>query len=1530
MNKINNAGIIGAVVSTFALLAGCSGSTGSGADSGSAQPAAAAGQKASNGSTGRVYTKGIEARAGKESFTANIISPPADADKQFEPVPAPVVNGVTAREPDATVISRFQRYVMNDDLAITTGKLNHTREEAIISADFRLGQSLSLIPVERSTGQFSFERTTESADAAIDTGKNIILAVNADPFDIVNGWNLGVIKMNGVTYTGYADRTEELIVVYDDGHADILDTPPQFTLRSYVNNVSAGDVAAVGYFDFGTQKNKEFRRGGTTGVSVYPGDNYRGFIDMSNRRGVLVKPRANGVTVVKRDERRNSVQFAPLGGPVVAMVEGDPAYVVPSGHALVVGADQANVGDNIDLRYETDDPTWQHVKSAMGAGFGVGLLVENGEPGPGAANERDISSRIAFGIRADGSYFFVAVDKPVGSTADGITLRKLAQIMIAYGAVKAVNMDGGGSTTIVSRSPGEAYTHLLNVPSDGAERAVAGKLALALDERRARYPDAVAVYPRELTVLAGSVFRRFKGVGFNSDTWDAAGTPAEYGISTKSIGLIDRRSGAFQAGSANAEGYVVVRVGRNKGVAKVRVVTTVDEMRFERDSYAVDGGSTITLRPALISNGESITYDSAVLSYALDNTADCRIDAASGVLTAANVQGKRCVVTVTGAGKSASVAVDIGVPPVVIENFEGNNAIYAAGGARFSTVRIDPVTTPAFDGQYSMKLTWQANPAQPGTFGAYLTDPTRAKTLPGYPKYLGVNVYIPDELAGKVWWVRGLLIDADGKSVTINYNNDGDSLPERGWSFMKAEIPSGFRAPFRFSQPFRFLVLKTAERIDSSVVLDNFTAVYSDKTDLQGPGVTATPAANGEVNTISPAVVLQVNDASGVDFNRLFLSLDGEDVSGLATNNGADRIEYQTSELSEGWHRIEYRIADINGNVTAGDQLFAVRAGGARIYVDSDAVQFYPGGTFELPIRVTGAEQFESFRLNLSYDSTKTTMTVVNADLAATNVVQQPGVWQGDFAGFNAGTGVLATLRLQVKNYIQNTFISVGVNGTLDGRVYYHPVIRKPVGSKYVLMTSWGLQGADSQFLVADNTGKPAAGVNVEMVTYDAANDTVRAVVPLGQTDGEGMLTVRLNASGNSEELIFRAYDATGSSLMTKVESLIERLGATPRYVFLTPAEQPTSVNVTWFTATTVTSSEVRYGRVGRPASGVASGRSEIVPFFYGAEAGAVRVHHAVMSQLRPGETYQYTVGDGAAAVSPAYTFRTDNCDDNVNIHLFGDTQTLSDENIYNGSALVTQLHRKMQAQLPQEDLILHVGDITDDLTDYRLTRLFFGALEGEGRLASRLFVPTQGNHEALNEGAEKFASIFVNPSNSSVTTSPYNKAVYSFDYGNAHIGVISTEVTEADWPVMMDWLKRDMSRSRKTWKIVMLHRPPYAGNPASGNERSNKYLPPVVDAAGIDLVIAGHDHMYARTVPLRAGRRSINGATYLIAGSDSAKFYDNNGAGIASIADVLFDDNQQTFTTLAIRGNRMQILTRALDGTVVDDTTIRAKRLYH
>ena len=54
----------------------------------------------------------------------------------------------------------------------------------------------------------------------------------------------------------------------------------------------------------------------------------------------------------------------------------------------------------------------------------------------------------------------------------GLTLKELAAVMRQVGSVAAVDLDGGGSTTLVSRSPGSGGVTVRNHPSGGAERPV--------------------------------------------------------------------------------------------------------------------------------------------------------------------------------------------------------------------------------------------------------------------------------------------------------------------------------------------------------------------------------------------------------------------------------------------------------------------------------------------------------------------------------------------------------------------------------------------------------------------------------------------------------------------------------------------------------------------------------------------------------------------------------------------------------------------------------------------------------------------------------------------------------------------------------------------------------------------------------------------------------------------------------------------------------------------------------------------------
>ena len=60
----------------------------------------------------------------------------------------------------------------------------------------------------------------------------------------------------------------------------------------------------------------------------------------------------------------------------------------------------------------------------------------------------------------------------------GSTIAELADLMRSLGADAAVNLDGGGSSTVAVREPGQTAATARNSPSDGTERLVANGIGI--------------------------------------------------------------------------------------------------------------------------------------------------------------------------------------------------------------------------------------------------------------------------------------------------------------------------------------------------------------------------------------------------------------------------------------------------------------------------------------------------------------------------------------------------------------------------------------------------------------------------------------------------------------------------------------------------------------------------------------------------------------------------------------------------------------------------------------------------------------------------------------------------------------------------------------------------------------------------------------------------------------------------------------------------------------------------------------------
>ena len=103
-------------------------------------------------------------------------------------------------------------------------------------------------------------------------------------------------------------------------------------------------------------------------------------------------------------------------------------------------------------------------------------LVENSQPSPAVESFVTVRHpRTALGLKKDGTLVILVADGR-REAALGFTGPEMSRIFLAEGVVDAINLDGGGSTTLYIEAEGGVQ----NKPSDGHERVVVNQLGFRL------------------------------------------------------------------------------------------------------------------------------------------------------------------------------------------------------------------------------------------------------------------------------------------------------------------------------------------------------------------------------------------------------------------------------------------------------------------------------------------------------------------------------------------------------------------------------------------------------------------------------------------------------------------------------------------------------------------------------------------------------------------------------------------------------------------------------------------------------------------------------------------------------------------------------------------------------------------------------------------------------------------------------------------------------------------------------------------
>jgi hypothetical protein len=275
-------------------------------------------------------------------------------------------------------------------------------------------------------------------------------------------------------------------------------------------------------------------------------------------------------------------------------------------------------------------------------------------------------------------------------------------------------------------------------------------------------------------------------------------------------------------------------------------------------------------------------------------------------------------------------------------------------------------------------------------------------------------------------------------------------------------------------------------------------------------------------------------------------------------------------------------------------------------------------------------------------------------------------------------------------------------------------------------------------------------------------------------------------------------------------------------------------------------------------------------------EASAGTTHSITLTGLQPGTSYGYAVGHTGGpggtilAGGSALRFTTPpvaGAAAPLRLWAVGDSGTATPQ-----AAAVRDAFLAWNGGPPDDWLML--GDNAYDTGNFGESQaaIFDGFASV---LRQAVLWPARGNHD---ENATVYFNGFHLPAAGEAGGFPSGtEAYYSFDRAHAH--VVCLDSFGSDRSVggpMWTWLQCDLAASTSEWLIAYWHHPPYTKGSHDSDvdtelvEMRENFLP-LLEAAGVDLVLCGHSHAYERSVLIDGhyGLSSSFSAANVVQGGD-------------------------------------------------------------
>ncbi|MBQ3497302.1 MAG: phosphodiester glycosidase family protein, partial [Oscillospiraceae bacterium] len=677
-------------------------------------------------------------------------------------------------------------------------------------SDFRRENYVVYTPSETVTpivtnGGYATARTKASAEAAKleSQGYRVVAGINGDYYGVSHGVPLGIVVTEGIIRNASG---ENFAIGFRADGTSVFGAP-QLTFTA-AREVTAED---------GTMQTETFPVTAVNQVRWSYGGIYLYTHEFNSLQTTGATETGVDVVCTVTDGALT------IGGTVTLRVESvlaeasgtkiEPGQVVLTANLLAGEAFTAPLlalapGDTLTVSTAAVSEEWNDVDYAIGALYS---LVENGAVAADIPKDA-AAPRTAIGQKADGSIVLYTIDGRKGGHSIGATLPQVAERMVELGCVTALSLDGGGSTTMVATMPDATSAGIVNLPSDGAERAVTNHIFLVASARSSGKADHIYLSTDHTTALPGA------GVYVAASVVDTNFIPlptaphiaSDKGTVNGNVVTMPREAGTVQIGAKHGELYEIVRV---------EVVDKVDEIALYNGANRISAvnvapNAEVDLTARGIIKRLPVAGDDTCFTWTLSG--DVGTVDKNGVFKAGADVGIGTL-TISAGESSVSVPVTVSARPLtLLESFEDTLARFTAS----DTAAITQETSTAN-----------------ARFG-YRAGRINYKPLEDGISALGAAIPVPAGYDRVTLWARAANEGATLALVTDEGATDPLALTANAWVQLNFALPAGSTA---------ITQLIVTDSAEGTLWLDQMVAAYGTLHDTAAPKVAISSAGRSHV-----------------------------------------------------------------------------------------------------------------------------------------------------------------------------------------------------------------------------------------------------------------------------------------------------------------------------------------------------------------------------------------------------------------------------------------------------------------------------------------------------------------------------------------------------------------------------------------------------------------------------------------------------------------------------------------------------------